>query len=106
MTVNKVLRMVVKMNENLKRVQWVQGYPLLIPWMDQPGRAFLPMLSKTNLRKERQLAGITAAKAKGKHLGRKASLTDEQKKNLDKKRSRDESHHTIQGVRDQPGDRL
>lgn len=49
------------------------------------GRAFLQMLGvfaefETNLRKERQLAGIAAAKAKGKHLGRKASLTDDQKK--------------------------
>jgi DNA invertase Pin-like site-specific DNA recombinase len=49
------------------------------------GRAFLQMLGvfaefETNLRKERQLAGIAAAKAKGKHLGRKACLTDEQKK--------------------------
>ncbi len=49
------------------------------------GKAFLQMLGvfaefETNLRKERQLAGIAAAKGKGKHLGRKASLTDEQKK--------------------------
>ncbi|WP_024334633.1 recombinase family protein [Desulfotignum balticum] len=49
------------------------------------GRAFLQMLGvfaefETNLRRERQLAGIAAAKAKGKHLGRKASLTDQQKK--------------------------
>jgi DNA invertase Pin-like site-specific DNA recombinase len=48
------------------------------------GRAFLQMLGvfaefETNLRKERQLAGIAQAKAKGKHLGRKASLTDDQK---------------------------
>lgn len=51
------------------------------------GRAFLQMLGvfaefETNLRKERQLAGIAAAKAKGKHLGRKASLTDQQKKHI------------------------
>jgi DNA invertase Pin-like site-specific DNA recombinase len=49
------------------------------------GRAFLQMLGvfaefETNLRRERQLAGIAQAKAKGKHLGRKASLTAEQKK--------------------------
>ncbi|CCK79437.1 recombinase family protein [Desulfobacula toluolica] len=48
------------------------------------GKAFLQMLGifaefETNLRKERQLAGIAAAKAKGKHLGRKPSLTDDQK---------------------------
>jgi DNA invertase Pin-like site-specific DNA recombinase len=51
------------------------------------GRAFLQMLDvfaefQTNLRKERQLAGIAAAKAKGKHLGRKSSLTDKQKADI------------------------
>ena len=51
------------------------------------GRAFLQMLGvfaefETNLRKERQLAGIAAAKVKGKHLGRRSSLTDEQKKEI------------------------
>jgi DNA invertase Pin-like site-specific DNA recombinase len=51
------------------------------------GRAFLQMLGvfaefETNLRKERQLAGIAAAKAKGKHLGRRASLSDDQKKEI------------------------
>jgi len=48
------------------------------------GRAFLQMLGvfaefETNLRKERQLAGIAAAKAKGKHLGRPILLTKDQK---------------------------
>ena len=48
------------------------------------GRAFLQMLGvfaefETNLRKERQIAGIAAAKAKGKHLGRRASLAQGQK---------------------------
>jgi len=37
---------------------------------------------ETNLRKERQLAGIAAAKAKGKHLGRKAILSDKQKQEI------------------------
>jgi len=51
------------------------------------GRAFLQMLGvfaefETNLRKERQLAGIAQAKARGKHLGRKASLTDKQKQEI------------------------
>jgi len=54
------------------------------------GKAFLQMLGvfaefETNLRKERQLAGIAEAKAKGKHLGRKAILTDEQKQSVVKK---------------------
>jgi len=47
------------------------------------GKAFLQMLGvfaefETNLRKERQLAGIAAAKAQGKHLGRAAKLSQEQ----------------------------
>nr|WP_320115845.1 recombinase family protein [uncultured Desulfuromonas sp.] len=51
------------------------------------GKAFLQMLGvfaefETNLRKERQLAGIAAAKAKGKHLGRAAKLTDTQKQQI------------------------
>ncbi len=55
------------------------------------GKAFLQMLGvfaefETNLRKERQLAGIAAAKAKGKHCGRKPLLTAEQKRALIKKK--------------------
>lgn len=51
------------------------------------GKAFLQMLGvfaefETNLRKERQLAGIAAAKAKGKHLGRSAKLTEEQRREI------------------------
>ncbi|MEA1967210.1 MAG: recombinase family protein [Thermodesulfobacteriota bacterium] len=51
------------------------------------GKAFLQMLGvfaefETNLRKERQMAGIAAAKAKGKHLGRRASLTDNQQQEI------------------------
>ena len=51
------------------------------------GKAFLQMLGvfaefETNLRRERQLAGIAAAKAKGKHLGRRAALTAEQQKEI------------------------
>lgn len=56
------------------------------------GRAFLQMLGvfaefETNLRKERQLAGIAAAKAKGKHLGRRACLTGGQKTEIRQKKS-------------------
>ena len=51
------------------------------------GKAFIGMLGvfaefETNLRKERQLAGIAAAKAKGKHLGRKSILSDKQQKEI------------------------
>jgi DNA invertase Pin-like site-specific DNA recombinase len=54
------------------------------------GRAFLQMLGvfaefETNLRRERQLAGIAAAKGQGKHLGRKSILTDKQKQELREK---------------------
>jgi len=35
-----------------------------------------------NLRRERQLAGIAVAKAKGKHMGRKAILSDKQKQEI------------------------
>ncbi len=53
------------------------------------GKAFLQMLGvfaefETNLRKERQMAGINNAKAKGKHLGRKAMLNAAQKAEIRK----------------------
>ena len=55
------------------------------------GKAFLQMLGvfaefETNLRKERQLAGIAIAKAKGKHLGRRPSLSNDQKQKIQTKR--------------------
>lgn len=51
------------------------------------GKAFLLMLGvfaefETNLHAERQAAGIAAAKAKGKHLGRKPLLNNEQKSEI------------------------
>lgn len=51
------------------------------------GTAFLQMLGvfaefETNLRKERQTAGIAAAQAKGKHCGRKAALSNSQKNEI------------------------
>jgi DNA invertase Pin-like site-specific DNA recombinase len=51
------------------------------------GKAFLDMLGvfaefETNLRKERQLEGITKAKAAGVYTGRKASIPAEQVKAL------------------------
>lgn len=53
------------------------------------GKAFLQMLGvfaefETNLRKERQMAGIASAKTKGVRFGRKPTLTDEQKIQLRK----------------------
>lgn len=55
------------------------------------GKAFLQMLGvfaefETNLRKERQMAGIAKAKAEGKHLGRKAKLSEKQKDEIIAKR--------------------
>ncbi len=49
------------------------------------GKAFLQMLGvfaefETNLRRERQMAGIAKAKAAGKYKGRKACLTQDQEK--------------------------
>lgn len=54
------------------------------------GKAFLQMLGvfaefETNLRAERQAAGIAVAKAKGKHLGRPIKLTDQQKEEIRKR---------------------
>lgn len=51
------------------------------------GKAFLQMLGvfaefENNLRKERQMAGIAKAKAEGKYMGRKPSLTEDQKKQI------------------------
>jgi len=53
------------------------------------GRAFLQMLGvfaefETNLRRERQLAGIIQARKKGRTFGRKPALTNEQKKQVKK----------------------
>lgn len=55
------------------------------------GKAFLQMLGvfaefETNLRKERQMAGIAKAKAEGKHLGRRAKLSETQKDEIKEKR--------------------
>lgn len=54
------------------------------------GRAFLQMLGvfaefETNLRAERQAAGIAAAKARGKHLGRPLKLTNELREEIRKR---------------------
>lgn len=56
------------------------------------GKAFLQMLGvfaefETNLRKERQLAGIEAARARGKHLGRKSSLSVDDEKSIREKKA-------------------
>jgi DNA invertase Pin-like site-specific DNA recombinase len=55
------------------------------------GKAFLQMLGvfaefETNLRKERQMAGIAKAKARGVYKGRKPTLTDAQKQEIRSKK--------------------
>ena len=64
------------------------------------GKAFLQMLGvfaefETNLRKERQMAGIAKAKKEGKHLGRKAILTEEQKQQIQERRVKGETPTTL-----------
>ena len=90
----KLDRLARNMNDLTNIIESLNGKGAALEILDQKidtatatGRAFLQMLGvfaefETNLRKERQLAGIVAAKAKGKHLGRKASLTNDQKKEI------------------------
>jgi len=90
----KLDRLARNMNDLTNIIEHLNGKGATLEILDQKidtatatGRAFLQMLGvfaefETNLRKERQLAGIAAAKAKGKHLGRRASLTDDQKKEI------------------------
>jgi len=56
------------------------------------GKAFLQMLGvfaefETNLRKERQTAGIAAAQSRGKHCGRSSTLSNDQKAEITEKRT-------------------
>lgn len=56
------------------------------------GKAFLQMLGvfaefETNLRHERQMAGIKAAQAKGTHCGRKSTLSTKQKEEVHQKKA-------------------
>jgi DNA invertase Pin-like site-specific DNA recombinase len=56
------------------------------------GKAFLQMLGvfaefETNLRKERQIAGIKEALSKGVQFGRRATLTEEQKEEIREKKA-------------------
>jgi len=52
---------------------------------------------ETNLRRERQLVGIAVAKAKGKHMGRKAILSDNKNRKSGLPRGYD-SHGIVQTV--------
>lgn len=63
------------------------------------GKAFLQMLGvfaefETNLRKERQMAGIAKAKAEGKHLGRKTK-----ERNQREKENGSNANRVVEGIR-------
>lgn len=90
MVVWKLDRLARNMNDLCQIVEDLKNKGVYLEILDQnidtgtaAGKAFLQMLGvfaefETNLRKERQLAGIAAAQAKGKHCGRRASLSSEQ----------------------------
>lgn len=94
----KLDRLARNMKDLLDIVDTIESKGACLEILDQnidtntaSGKAFLQMLGifaefETNLRKERQLAGIQKAKAKGVYTGRKPSLTEVQVQNIrDKK---------------------
>ena len=90
----KLDRLARNMNDLTNIIEVLNGKGAALEILDQKidtstasGKAFLQMLGvfaefESNLRRERQLAGIAAAKAKGKHLGRRSLLTDDQKQEI------------------------
>jgi len=94
----KLDRLARNMKDLLDIVDHIQAKGASLEILDQSidtstaaGNAFLQMLGvfaefETNLRKERQMAGIAKAKAKGVYTGRKPALNDAQKAEIrDKK---------------------
>ncbi len=93
----KLDRLARNMKDLLDIVQEIESKGACLEILDQnidtstaSGKAFLQMLGvfaefETNLRRERQLAGIAKAKAKGVYKGRKPSLTDDQKQTIREK---------------------
>jgi len=93
----KLDRLARNMNDLTNIIETLNGKGASLEILDQKidtgtasGKAFLMMLGvfaefETNLRKERQIAGITEAKAKGKHMGRRSSLTPDQKQEIQAK---------------------
>jgi len=87
----KLDRLARNMKDLLDIVDQIQAKGASLEILDQAintstaaGKAFLQMLGvfaefETNLRKERQLAGIAKAKTKGVYTGRKPALNDAQK---------------------------
>lgn len=96
----KLDRLARNMNDLTKIVATLDSRGASLEILDQKidtstasGKAFLQMLGvfaefETNLRKERQLAGIQSAKLAGKHLGRRSILSDKQKAEIVDKRTR------------------
>ncbi|MCD4714565.1 MAG: recombinase family protein [Clostridiales bacterium] len=95
----KLDRLARNMKDLLDIVQAIESKGACLEILDQSidtctasGKAFLQMLGvfaefETNLRKERQMAGIAKAKTKGVYTGRKPSLTADQQAEIKEKRS-------------------
>ena len=98
MVVWKLDRLARNMKDLLDIVDAIESKGACLEILDQnidtstaSGKAFLQMLGvfaefETNLRKERQMAGIAKARAAGKYKGRKACLTDNQIANISVKK--------------------
>ena len=96
----KLDRLARNMKDLLDIVDQVQGKGACLEILDQSidtgtaaGKAFLQMLGvfaefETNLRKERQLAGIEKAKLKGVYKGRKPALAESQRQEIKEKSSK------------------
>ncbi|SMC55388.1 Site-specific DNA recombinase [Desulfocicer vacuolatum DSM 3385] len=95
----KLDRLARNMMDLLKIVELLKDRGASLEILDQAidtstasGTAFLQMLGvfaefETNLRRERQMAGIQKAKAKGVYTGRKPSLTSDQCREILQKRN-------------------
>ena len=94
----KLDRLARNMKDLLDIVEQIETKGACLEILDQSidtgtasGKAFLQMLGvfaefETNLRKERQIAGIQKAKSEGRYKGRKPSLSEAQKQEIAKKR--------------------
>ena len=95
----KLDRLARNMKDLLDIVEQIESKGACLEILDQAidtctasGKAFLQMLGvfaefETNLRKERQMAGIHKAKAEGRYKGRKPALSEAQIQELRQKRA-------------------
>lgn len=95
----KLDRLARNMKDLLTIVETLESKGACLEIMDQnidtctaSSKAFLQMLEvfaefETNIRKERQMAGIAKAKSQGKYLGRKPALTQSQKDEIRTKKT-------------------